>query len=303
MKHNIIIILILVLLFLSAQGIGLLITSKYLEKPDLPLGLERPEIEERETGIMLIAMIVVVTLLALLLIRFTLFRFWKIWFFLSVALCLIVSFNAFVPQAYAIVAGLVFAGLKVIRPSLIIHNFTELFIYGALAAIFVPLLSVWVAVVLLLLISVYDYIAVVKTKHMVKLARFQAKTRVFAGLFVPYGLKEAKAEGTKERREGVKGRKERAGVAVLEKGKEVKANIAILGGGDIGFPLLFAGVVMKEITGGILSWKAFIVPVAVSFVLFGLFLFGKKKKFYPAMPFLTAGCLIGYAILRLVVTI
>ena len=79
---------------------------------------------------------------------------------------------------------------------------------------------------------------------------------------------------------------------------------AILGGGDIGFPLLFAGVVMKglmldnSLMVGFL--KTLIIPVVVSIALFLLFVKGQKDKFYPAMPVLSAGCFIGYGILLLI---
>ena len=40
---------------------------------------------------------------------------------------------------------------------------------------------------LLALISVYDVIAVFKSKHMVSMANFQTESKVFAGLAVPRG--------------------------------------------------------------------------------------------------------------------
>ena len=46
-----------------------------------------------------------------------------------------------------------------------------------------------------------------------------------------------------------------------------KKKVAILGGGDVGFPLLFAGVVMKEFG----FFKSLIVPVFVAISLMGLF--------------------------------
>ena len=86
--------------------------------------------------------------------------------------------------------------------------------------------------------------------------------------------------------------------------KKVKlGKIAVLGGGDIGFPLLFAGVVMKglmlnnaELIGFV---KTLIIPVFVSLALLYLLVKGKKDKFYPAMPYLTAGCVIGYLVILL----
>ncbi len=66
---------------------------------------------------------------------------------------------------------------------------------------------------------------------------------------------------------------------------------AILGGGDIGFPLIFTGVAMKTLGG-----KALVIPVFVSLALLLLLVKSEKKKFYPAMPILTLGCFIGYGI-------
>jgi len=40
--------------------------------------------------------------------------------------------------------------------------------------------------------------------------------------------------------------------------------------------------------------------VATTLALFSLFMYAKKNKFYPAMPFLTAGCFIGFLIAKLI---
>ena len=79
---------------------------------------------------------------------------------------------------------------------------------------------------------------------------------------------------------------------------------AVLGGGDIGFPLIFAGVVMKglmltnsELAGFL---KALIIPIFSALALLVLLTESKKDRFYPAMPFLTIGCLAGYIVLLLI---
>ena len=107
-------------------------------------------------------------------------------------------------------------------------------------------------------------IAVWKTKHMIKLANFQTRLKVFAGLLIPYKY-----------------------------GKDVKT--AILGGGDIGFPLLFASAVLR-----VYGFKALLIPIATSVLLVMLFTFGKKNRFYPAMPFLSIGCFLGYVLVLLI---
>ena len=94
---------------------------------------------------------------------------------------------------------------------------------------------------------------------MITLAKSQSKANVFAGFFIPY-----------------------------------KKEVAVLGGGDVGFPLLFTSVVMKDF--GLYS---LIITISVTISLSFLLFYSKKKKFYPAMPIITLGCFIGYFILQL----
>lgn len=262
MKHTFSVTLILIALFLAAQFIGLLIVRPYLvEAKPLPLGLERPQFEEKTSFIWIFAIIIGATIFALFLAKIEATRLWKIWFFVSVVFTLGIALSAFINQTIAVILALGLAIFKVFKPNMIIHNFTELFIYGGLAAIFVPILGIVSAALLLIIISVYDYIAVRKTKHMIALAKFQTKIKIFAGLLIPYG-----------------------------KHKE-----AILGGGDIAFPIIFAGVAMKT-----LGIKSLIIPFFAAAALTLLLLKSEKKKFYPAMPILTLGCFVGYAIACLI---
>lgn len=299
MKHNLFAISFLVIVFLLAQVVGLAVTAHYMEKPQLPLKIERPAVPEKQqsyTFIPIFIFILIATALGLLIIKFSMMRLWKFWFLLSVWLCLTISFSAFINEMFAIAIAVVLALLKVFRPSVIIHNFTEIFIYGALAAIFVPILNVIAVIVLLALISIYDYIAVRRTKHMIKLAKFQGKSRMFAGLLLPYKRKAAVQKPSGEISIG----KVVKPIKAAGKAPKEKTGIAILGGGDIGFPLLFAGAVMKQFGLGFFDLRTFIVPLFAAASLFLLFLFSSNKKFYPAMPYLSAGCLIGYGIVWLV---
>ncbi|MFH1064916.1 MAG: presenilin family intramembrane aspartyl protease [Nanoarchaeota archaeon] len=303
MKHNLWAISFLVTIFILAQIAGLAVTAHYIEKPALPMNIERPEVPQEQqsyTFIPIFIFILIATALGLLLIKFSMLKLWKFWFLLSVWLCLTISFNAFIPEKIAIGLAVILALLKVFRPSVIIHNFTEIFIYGALAAIFVPILNVTAVIVLLVLISIYDYIAVRRTKHMVKLAEFQGKSKMFAGLLLPYKIKggSEKMSGHISIGKNVKPIKAAGKEAAMLKEKQ---GVAILGGGDIGFPLLFAGAVMKQFSLGLFDYRIFIVPLFAAISLFMLFLFANNKKYYPAMPYISAGCLAGYGIVRLLV--
>ena len=280
MKHTIKVTIILLLLFICSHLIGLFIVNHYLPSTtDLPLRIEKPQFAEETSYIPIFITIIFATLLALVLIRLKAVKVWKFWFLLSVFMTLTVAFNAFIPEVFAITLAVIFALLKIFKPNVYIHNLTELFIYGGLAAIFVPVLNVFSAIVLLILISIYDFIAVWHTKHMVSMAKFQSSTNIFAGLLVPYSENKIISKSYKK-------------VPLSNKESKVKISEAMLGGGDIGFPLLFSGVILK--TYGL--HQALIVSFCSALALLVLFIIAEKKKFYPAMPFITAGCLIGYAI-------
>ena len=62
---------------------------------------------------------------------------------------------------------------------------------------------------------------------------------------------------------------------------------------DVVFPIIAAGVLLKTL-GDI--WSAVIVSICASVALMLLFAYSKKGKFYPAMPFITAGILVGMGI-------
>ena len=96
------------------------------------------------------------------------------------------------------------------------------------------------------------------------------KLKIFAGFLVPYvNKKDVKMKD-------------------IKKGKNLKVSVAILGGGDVVFPLILAGIVLIE--RGLIP--ALIVVLGATLALSLLFYYSEKGKFYPAMPFITAGCLV-----------
>lgn len=301
MKHTVRITILLIVIFLIAQIMGLTILNKYIdhkttavtgevEFEELPYDIERPQMEAKTSVLYVVGVIIIGTIFVLLLIRFKQVTIWKIWFLFAVFFALIFAFGAFMPQFFALLFALIFALWKIYRPNVIVHNFTEVFMYGGIAAIFVPVLNVFWVFILLLVISAYDMFAVWKSKHMIKMAKFQASSRIFAGLLIPYKmpLKPLKKITKK----------------MLKKRVKVQAKTAILGGGDIAFPLFFAGVVMKDLMlkyslslGFLLS---LIVPVTTTIALAVLLFKSRKDRFYPAMPFVSIGCFVGYVIVWLI---
>ena len=73
--------------------------------------------------------------------------------------------------------------------------------------------------------------------------------------------------------------------------KKFKVNFAILGGGDVVFPIITSGVFYRAF--GIIPALAIMVGAFVGLAV--LFMISKKKP-YPAMPYITAGIFTGLLI-------
>jgi len=312
MKHTLKITLILLTIFLVAQFMGIATLYKYIDPlktyelgettfKELPIG-ERPPINEETSYLPILLAILIGTGFLLLLIKFKLIWIWKAWFLIAVFIALLVSFTAFIKVELALLLALVFAFWKIFKPNIWVQNLTEIFMYGGLAAIFVPMLNLFSVSILLILISIYDAYAVWKSKHMITLAKSQAKAKVFAGLLIPYqlgkmNLKEKKAEKPKTKKSKTSSlTKSASKTATKTKIIQKSVRTAILGGGDIAFPLIFAGVILKEMG----LWQSLIIPFFALAGLAVLFWKAEEKKFYPAMPFISAGCFIGLGVVWLI---
>ncbi len=313
MKHNIKITAILLIMFFVTQLIGLAVISSYSPKkltvlnettgeyeevnvtPQLPYGMQPPEMKpEISLGSIIIAMILAVVIV-LLLSKIRAVLFLRLWFFFVVALAIgitltagfnFVTNNTLIASIIAVVCSLPLTFYKMFKRNFIVHNLTELLIYPGIAAVFVPILSLFTTIILLLFISLYDMYAVWHSGFMQKMAKFQINhLKFFAGFFIPYLNKKQRQE-IKIIRQKMKASKS---YAKKMKDKKIKVNLAILGGGDVVFPIITAGVILR-------LWglvPALLVSIFATLSLLYLFVFAKKGKFYPAMPFITVGCLVG----------
>ena len=286
MKHKLIIILILLGMFLVTQFIGLYVVNHYSDNK-LPYGMEPPEdINPVSVFPSIIIAFIIAIVLFFLLTKFKIEFILKLWFFTVIVLALGLSINSFLPKEQyvplmSLIIALPFALIKIFNRNIFVHNATELLIYPGIAAVFVPLLNIWTMIILLILISVYDMWAVWHSGIMQKMAKYQINTlKIFSGFFIPYL--------SKKDREKIKMLKQKYKKLELSK-KKIKINIAILGGGDVIFPIISAGVMLKTL--GV--WPAIFVILGAVLGLSYLLFFSEKKKFYPAMPFITTGIFLG----------
>jgi presenilin-like A22 family membrane protease len=296
MKHNKKVTAILISMFLITQIIGILVVSSYTNGIDLPYGMQPPEEVQQETSVISILFAFAIAIaLIFFLTKIKAEKFLRAWFFIVTTLALsltlyVIAFKLNLAYASLIVViiALPLAYTKIFKRNLLVHNATELLIYPGIAAVFVPILGVLGIIIFLLAISLYDIWAVWKSKFMEKMAKFQInKLKFFTGFFVPYAGKKAK-----EKIKLIKQKYASKGDKVLEKQfkkAKIKVNLAILGGGDIIFPIITAGVFYKVY--GLLP--ALIITASATLGLLYLFILARKGKFYPAMPFITIAMYLG----------
>ncbi len=318
MKHNIKITLILLAMFVATQFIGIYVVGFYspikisldgiqtnVSSPELPFGFQPPELKgESDFNYAFVSIILAFMISISLLLFLTKLNaefFLRMWFFLVIVIALVIAFNVVssqigflsektlleipAPWIFALVLALPLAYFKIYKRNFLIHNATELLVYPGIAAVFVPILNIYTISFLLILISIYDAWAVWHSGIMQKMAKYQINTlNVFSGFFIPYVSKKVKMQMLKMKK------------SAANSGKKVKVNVAILGGGDVVFPIITSGVVLK--TFGFAP--ALFVVAGAALGLSYLFIFAEKKKFYPAMPFITAGIFAGIALSYLV---
>ncbi len=295
MKHRATIILILLGMFLVSQFIGLAVVNSYTAK-DLPFGLQ--EDVNASAGIENIIFSVAIAIgLIFLLMKYKVKWVMRIWFFVVVMLALSISIygltkNYTTPLITLSIGG-VLALAKTFRPTKYIHNITELFIYPGIAAIFVPLLNIYTIIFFLILISVYDIWAVWHSGIMQKMAKFQMEeVGIFGGFLVP--------SLTKKQKERIKKFKLQKRKTKNKTKRKFKVSLAILGGGDVVFPIITAGVFLRTFNS--ITPSLFIIFGALAGLTY-LFLRSEEKKSYPAMPYITGGIFIGLILWILLVTI
>ncbi|MFC1649072.1 presenilin family intramembrane aspartyl protease [Nanoarchaeota archaeon] len=302
MKHTLNITIILLLSYIAAQIVGLSLISLDMEAHEVD-GVVHVDYQETAIGprppmkgmgafIYLLIGVGIGTMLILLIIKLSKFTIWKYWFLLASFLAMALALGVIMPSKLALALALILALFKVFRSNIILHNLTEILMYSGIGVFLVPMLDLKWASIMLLAFSAYDAYAVWKSKHMVKMAKFQAESNLFAGITVPYKFeKNHKIKLTEGAKKGKKG--------------TGKLRTAILGGGDLAFPLIFTGAVMEWLVrSGLTKTQALYQSLIVTFfsaaALLLLFYLADKEKFYPAMPFISAGCFLGLAIVWII---
>ncbi len=238
------------LLFLVTVLFGLWVV-RYYSVHELPFGIYAMKDEGIVSLASFLALLIAITGFVLLLIKFGAINLWRFLYFIGIVVAMSVTLHIFF-GILSVVMAVVFALLKIRTGDLYVHNISEILVYGGVVSVLVTMFNPITAFLLLILVSLYDVYSVYISKHMITLAKAQGSSGIMPGLAV-------------------------------SKGKD----FSFLGGGDVAFPLLFAGVFISK-------------PLTSLLIIFGVYLSlifllsqTEKGKYYPAMPILSVGGIAG----------
>lgn len=161
-------------------------------------------------------------------------------------------------------------------PSVFNHNILIILGIAGVGSILGLRLTPEIIIGLLIIFSIYDFIAVYKTKHMVKMAKEMIESKAVLALIIPSSFRDFRGSLGEVRPGG---------------------KFLILGGGDIVFPLLFCASLVPQ---GILSPLIVAIFSLIGlFVGFWFFISQKTRQPIPALPPIALFSIFGYLITKI----
>lgn len=179
----------------------------------------------------------------------------------------------------AIMAGFVW----LFRPRVWLHNVLMVLALVSAASVFGFMLAPWAAMVAMLVISVYDVVAV-RFGYMLWMANRLSQTDSLPVFLIPRGIAAWNLSL-------------RGGFRKVFEGEAGEREFSILGGGDIGLPLLLVVSVFfgYGLAGSMMVGAFAVIGLICAYLIQLLFLKGKPM---PAMPPISVLSLIGFLIVQ-----
>ena len=176
--------------------------------------------------------------------------------------------------AAAVILTLIFSKFK----NVLTHNLGIILGISGIAAVFGLSIPVNFGLILLVVLSAYDIVAVYVTKHMVTMARRMVEGGAIFGFLIPfefrgflYGKNEARAK--------------------------VGESFMILGSGDIGLPLIFAASLVRiSLASAIITAIFSLLVLLLTHILF---INQQKRISMAALPPIATFTIIGYLVTQL----
>lgn len=185
----------------------------------------------------------------------------------------LVFFDTFLPFFLTVLISAVIVAFRFYFPSVITQNLVIIFSIAGISAYLGLGLSVFQVIILLLILSIYDIIAVYKTRHMIEMFKTLAESGAVFSLIIPDRWANFLA-----------------GIKKVTPG----SHFLFLGTGDLAFPIVFSISALKA---GLLSSIFIIFGAFLGLGLINLFFYISKKRMpVAALPPIALGAIVGYLI-------
>jgi len=180
-------------------------------------------------------------------------------------------FSAIFPDFIANILALVVVALWVALPYVLVHNIAIVFAISGISAELGFAVSFSTILILLAVLSIYDVIAVYKTKHMITMFRNLMDKGVILSIIVPVKIKDFMQK--------------------MDKAQPGKGFL-FLGTGDLAFPLIFAVSALKF---SMIS-SLFIIAGAMvgATIVFYLLVNQTQRRALPALPPIAICSVLGF---------
>jgi presenilin-like A22 family membrane protease len=167
-------------------------------------------------------------------------------------------------------------------PRIWLHNLALVLALSAVGAVFGRFISPWTAMILLAALAVYDFLAV-RFGYMLWMAKKLSDSNTLPAFIIPRGISDWNSSLKK------------SSVAKIAEETPAERKYSILGGGDIGFPLLLMSSVYfaRGLTGAMIIAAFTILGLMGAYWIQAVFLKGKPM---PALPPIAVMSLIGLII-------
>ena len=263
-------------LFSVTLFLGIITSYRLLSSPDFEKA-QMPQI----SPLYFIVSFLIATIAILITVRILKFKrhktiIFKILFIVTIFSGALLLISTWLPSSVAMFFTVILIILWLWRPSILTQDIAMVLGIAGVGSFLGLAISPNTMILLLVLFSVYDFIAVFKTKHMVEMAKAMIDSKAILGFVVPPDIKNFK---------GTTGQ-------VVPGGK-----FLVLGGGDIVFPLLFCSSLVY-----ISLVSSFVVAF---FALLGLlsgfliFITRKRRHALPALPPIAFFSIIGFLLTRI----
>lgn len=197
--------------------------------------------------------------------------FLRLFFLLAVFSGTFITLNIFLGNGSAFILSLFLVVIYNFYPYVWFHNLILILTLPGIASALGASLSPQAAVILLVFMSIYDYIAVYKTKHMVKMAKAMIAGRAIFAMIFP------------EHWHGFKSHLDKA---------QPGEGFMMLGTGDFVFPIIMATSAYSVSV--LAAWTVLAASLLGLLLMHLIFISQKIRRPMPALPPLAAFAILGF---------